>query len=1467
MHRPQWLLRKDRFSGSKVVSDTPPESSPKNDAPGDSTSNCVDRNAVTGDLWDAAYIELRNSNSALVDRFEEILLSEDSATHEVTPREDQLSRIVEAKLVLMKQKEWALRFAGKSVKVRKLVERLVTVVQMTRESLNVVANIDPIHFGLPVAAICSLIPVSPKVSYVLGFGANANVHQLMVNDSQQRTSALEGLSYIADVICRFTEVEKLYLGDKGSKDTKALVIEVVKLYRRVLEFQARAICQFDRSTAHQFARNLVEADGWKQQLEQIKSCEAACEKTRALLQWKQQQQGMELLENTLKLLEVRIQQRGDKLLAELDASREEEKESECLAALRTVEYESDKTRIADRVPGTCEWFLSHDKYQSWLKKTHSRLLWVTADPGCGKSVLSKFLVDSYIESAKVDPASVCYFFFRDGSENNQDGTNALCALLHQLLQQKQTLLRHALPEFKDNKEKLSGLFETLWSIFLKAATDSEAGKIICVLDALDECGERTRRPLLNHIGGFFSNPPASATVKFIITSRPYRAIEDTLWDTYPNAPSVRLMGESEREMSTIQKEISLVIDDKVQRFRERRQHNVIDDDTHKAILKQLARTENRTYLWVSLIFPELDKNVWSSRAKLLQIIKTIPSTVKEAYERILSFSKDPMNARRLLHFVLAAQEPLTLRQMNIALAITENCASAGDLELEPESTFQATVRELCGLFISISDSKIYLIHQTAKEFLLASSPKPIPIQDTKNVWEGSMDLSASHFELAKTCLQYLHLSGFEPKSAIIVGDAASEVSPGGSARPPISNQAFQRRTFHYYSATNWFHHVSRADSEAVDSLLSLMLSITTRGSPAFENWSMQLSNREYQSDVAGGWVSSQTLVAMEQLHIAVVFRIRPLVIMLLKREPQPTEENIVINEIAACAIENCPDIFYLFLNKGLDLGTLGHDKTSLLEIAADCGRIEITRLLVDAGAAVNIENADLREPLYFAVQGRFKALVSLLLEKGARVNQRDKDARTPLYEAISEVPRPRRDFLVVMKEEVENSAEYEVRDNSGLTPLSLGAQHGRLPIAELLIKHGAEIEIRDCKGRTPLSYVTDVYRASAEQMSLIYLLIEHGAQVDSRDVNGRTHLSHAAERWNPDDTAVVDILIQKGAHVETRCHKMRTPLSYAANNCSVSRLRYLIENGAAVNSSDWKGNTPLMYAARGRVYFHKGVTDNIIRVRDTIKILLEKGANPKSVNQYGDSPFLTLNRLNPASFDPREVEAVKEEIKSLLRRYGAGEPKLPTSSDTLSQVVAQMTVNLIGFVIDAVDIELRERQIAAKFSAQLFCGWHLHPTVSNITLHRNTTIQQEITKFVIGQTGKREQGISNPEESPKKHPGPDPRPSITPPPEESPQSQTPEIELQVSEKADEYAGLAPSRRSKNCSYYLHCVAELQQRLFNVNRCLYYLDDHPNDSSETIDDLILKATGQEQPQRSGRCRTFALSPAAILAGSV
>jgi hypothetical protein len=66
-------------------------------------------------------------------------------------------------------------------------------------------------------------------------------------------------------------------------------------------------------------------------------------------------------------------------------------ELDCLLALYTSDYESHKKRNDPPVEGTCRWFLQHEKYLHWHASNVSELLWLSADPGCGKSVLTSFL--------------------------------------------------------------------------------------------------------------------------------------------------------------------------------------------------------------------------------------------------------------------------------------------------------------------------------------------------------------------------------------------------------------------------------------------------------------------------------------------------------------------------------------------------------------------------------------------------------------------------------------------------------------------------------------------------------------------------------------------------------------------------------------------------------------------------------------------------------------------------------------------------------------------------------------------------------------------------------------------------------------------------------------------------------------------------------------------------------------------
>jgi hypothetical protein len=66
---------------------------------------------------------------------------------------------------------------------------------------------------------------------------------------------------------------------------------------------------------------------------------------------------------------------------------EDQKERDLLQDL-TSDYEGYKDFNPLRVQGTCEWFFMDDRFRKWRDSNTSSLLWVSAGPGCGKSVLS-----------------------------------------------------------------------------------------------------------------------------------------------------------------------------------------------------------------------------------------------------------------------------------------------------------------------------------------------------------------------------------------------------------------------------------------------------------------------------------------------------------------------------------------------------------------------------------------------------------------------------------------------------------------------------------------------------------------------------------------------------------------------------------------------------------------------------------------------------------------------------------------------------------------------------------------------------------------------------------------------------------------------------------------------------------------------------------------------------------------------
>ncbi|SLM33794.1 nacht and ankyrin domain protein [Lasallia pustulata] len=275
--------------------------------------------------------------------------------------------------------------------------------------------------------------------------------------------------------------------------------------------------------------------------------------------------------------------------------RRDDQEAELLETLAS-DYKGDKDSISVRVPGTCEWFFEDDRFLEWRDSTYSRLLWVSAGPGCGKSVLSRALIDERRVCKNPMDSTVCYFFFKDGQEQRTHGTDALSAVLHQLFENT-GLITYALPSYRNYGKKLRDAFSELWEILVRSARDSEVGEIVFVLDALDECEQNARKQLTEKLVSFFSqmephdNP--SFALKFLITSRPYDDLEQNFQPL--SGVSTYLHFDGDENSQRIGQEINLVIDAKIPSIA-----GDFSDEDRKRISQRLKKMDNRTYLWLFL---------------------------------------------------------------------------------------------------------------------------------------------------------------------------------------------------------------------------------------------------------------------------------------------------------------------------------------------------------------------------------------------------------------------------------------------------------------------------------------------------------------------------------------------------------------------------------------------------------------------------------------------------------------------------------------------------------------------------------------------------------------------------------------------------------------------------------------------------------------------------------------------------
>ncbi|EPE35822.1 Ankyrin repeat-containing protein [Glarea lozoyensis ATCC 20868] len=709
----------------------------------------------------------------------------------------------------------------------------------------------------------------------------------------------------------------------------------------------------------------------------------------------------------------RLQEEIDKRSSISNEVKWTDMERECVQALRTSDYEQFKNRNPDRLEGTCQWVLQHDNFNTWQKSESSSLLWVSADPGCGKSVLSKSLIDQDLKSKQA--GAMCYFFFKDDNQTQQNIATAISAILHQLFSQNPMLIKYAMKDYEADGHKLPESFHTLWDIFIKAVADPKAGEVFCILDALDECAEEGRYQIINAVNQLYqkAKPEESTSqLKFLITSRPYLDIERRLSDLTSSYPKIRLQGE--QEYNAISREIDLVIRRRVRKLSSELRLNHLEQSTLEA---ELLRTTHRTYLWLTLILDIVRGTINPTSRKLRATINNLPTTVNKAYEAILSKigeDEKPL-AWKLFHIIVAAARPLTLQEMNVALAIDRQHQSYSDLDLDSEARFEATVKNISGLFVTVVDHKVYLIHQTAKDFLC-----------TQTLGDPTMgfkiNLGDAHAVLAEICLQYLTLSDFNV---------------------PIHEGL---------TAAIW-------NLTSKHSLLKY----------AAVNWSMHLKH---------SGISSESILFQQELMPRLLWFLNPeeypytfRTWRQVTRATHPLERAFTHSPLCFSIRMGLQVLVDMLLPQLLDVDTHFEDGFTCLTAAASGNRVSIIQKLLELGANVDLATKDRGlTPLHLAAGNACEETVVLLLSAGASLHARSLSGTTPFYRAA------RGGSLCILSLLYDYGSEVDAKTWDNWTPLMEAVENGHTSATKLLLTWGANPLNRSSYGSTPLSLASDLCR-------------------------------------------------------------------------------------------------------------------------------------------------------------------------------------------------------------------------------------------------------------------------------------------------------------------------------------------------------------------------------------------------------
>ncbi|KAI9746075.1 MAG: hypothetical protein M1818_000756 [Claussenomyces sp. TS43310] len=435
-------------------------------------------------------------------------------------------------------------------------------------------------------------------------------------------------------------------------------------------------------------------------------------------------------------------------------------------------------RRAD-LPNTCSWVFADEKIKSWASSAPDSIktLWIKADAGFGKSVLTSYIVT---EMQKLYPTGVAYFFCKHDVQQQSSVLSILRTWIWQLMSTQTiggeiidshlAILPETVIDFNNRGDPTIFAMKRLME---QLSRQNKPTRLI--VDGLDECQVPSDKEKREWDILFDVLAKVPSQWKVLIVSRPHN------W--YNEKIEVKVGEDLKQKYITTEDNADDLSDFAMHQVDKYGTDNDWTPQLRTEILELMLDKAHGNLMWVYLLSETF---AYAAPDEIQSILDEPPEGLGELYGRALeSLSRQnkglATKVRLTLKWILCCYRPLRLTELKAVLSMSVTAV-------------KDNIFKFIGPLIKIEGdrSEIRLVHASARDYLLSPEAK-IFEESSASVPE---QLANIHALILKKCLEYLSVG----ERQFVHVDPNQEAS-GDRFREQLSNDPLLE-----YSCNGWIQH-------------------------------------------------------------------------------------------------------------------------------------------------------------------------------------------------------------------------------------------------------------------------------------------------------------------------------------------------------------------------------------------------------------------------------------------------------------------------------------------------------------------------------------------------------------------------------------------------------------------------------------------------------------------------------------